>query len=121
MCRLPADATLPRALSEPAPDGSFVSLTRTPDELSIICPSELIPSGESDLHINNRWRCMRVAGPVELSATGVLASLLTPLADARVNICTTSTYDTDYLLVPTVRLAEAVAALAAAGHRLSGT
>lgn len=98
-----------------------MSLTRTPDELSIICPAELIPTDEPDLHVNSGWRCMRVAGPVELSATGVLASLLTPLANARVNICTTSTYDTDYVLVPSVRLAEAVAALTAAGHRLSGT
>ena len=49
----------------------------------------------------------------------MLASLIGPLADARVNIVTFSTYDTDYLLVPAVRLAEAVDTLTAAGHRIA--
>ena len=40
--------------------------------------------------------------------------LLTRLAEARVNIVTFSTYDTDYLLVPTVRLSEALDTLTAA-------
>ena len=49
--------------------------------------------------------------PARLALTGILASLVGPLADARVNIFAFSTYDTDYLLVPAVRLAEAIAAL----------
>jgi len=49
----------------------------------------------------------------------VLASLIGPLADARVNIVAFSTYDTDYLLIPQVRLTEAVDTLTAAGHRLA--
>ena len=64
------------------------------------------------------WRCLRVAGPLDLALTGVLASIAAPLAAARVNIFVFSTYDTDYVLVPAVRLAEAKAALTSAGHRV---
>ena len=52
-------------------------------------------------------------------STGILASLVNPLAEARVNIFAFSTHDTDYVLVPAVRLDEALAALAAAGHRVT--
>jgi uncharacterized protein len=68
--------------------------------------------------VEKPWRCFR-AGPVQLAQTGMLASIVTPLADARVNIFAFSTFDTDYLLVPSVRLTEAMGALASAGHRLS--
>jgi hypothetical protein len=60
-----------------------------------------------------------VVGPLDLALTGVLASLVGPLAAARVNIVAFSTYDTDYLLVPTVRLTEALDTLTAAGHRVT--
>jgi hypothetical protein len=36
-----------------------------------------------------------------------------------VNIVTFSTYTTDYLLVPSVRLTEAIDTLLAAGHRIA--
>jgi hypothetical protein len=69
--------------------------------------------------VETPWRCFRVVGPLDLALTGVLASLIGPLAEARVNIVTFSTYDTDYILVPTVRLTEAVGTLTRAGHRVT--
>ncbi len=82
-----------------------------------MCPAAHAPEGAS---VETPWRCLRVAGPVNLALTGILASIVSPLADARVNIFAFSTFDTDYLLVPSVRLTEAIAALTAAGHRVSG-
>ena len=102
VCRLPA--------------GSPIPLSWAPDELSIICPADRVPD---DAVADTAWRCLRVVGPLDLALTGVLASLIGPLADARVNIVTFSTYTTDYLLVPAVRLAEAVDTLIAAGHRIA--
>jgi uncharacterized protein len=93
-----------------------ISLSWDPDELSIICPSDRVPD---EAVADTAWRCLRVVGPLDLALTGVLASLIGPLADARVNIVTFSTYTTDYLLVPTVRLTEAVDTLTAVGHRIS--
>ena len=114
ICRLPAGTALPTGLD---PGAGVVSVTWTPDEVSVICPSDQAPDGAT---VETPWRCLRVAGLVELTLTGVLASLTGPLAEARVNLFAFSTYDTDYLLVPAVRLAEALAALTGAGHRVEG-
>jgi hypothetical protein len=116
VCRLPVGSTVPNGLLAHASRGGVVSVTWTPDEVSIMCPTAHAPDSAS---VETPWRCFRVAGPVNLALTGILASIVSPLADARVNIFAFSTFDTDYLLVPSVRLGEAIAALTAAGHRVS--
>jgi uncharacterized protein len=116
VCRLPAGTALPASLHSGPDDKSVVSVTWAPDETSIICPADRVPEGAT---AETPWRCLRVVGPLDLALTGVLASLVGPLAEARVNIVTFSTYDTDYLLVPTVRLREAMDTLKGAGHRFS--
>jgi hypothetical protein len=116
VCRLPAGSALPASLSSGPDDKSVISVTWAPDELSVICPADRVPEGAT---VEASWRCLRVVGPLDLALTGVLASLIGPLADARVNIVAFSTYDTDYLLIPQVRLSEAVDTLIAAGHRLT--
>jgi hypothetical protein len=116
VCRLPVGSALPAGLLAHANDGGVVSVTWTQDEVSIMCPATRAPDGGS---VETPWRCFRVAGPVNLALTGILASIVSPLAAARVNIFAFSTFDTDYLLVPSVRLAEAIGALTAAGHRVS--
>lgn len=117
VCRLPAGSPLPASLAAGPDDKGVISVTWAPDEMSIICPSDRVPP---ETVVESPWRCLRVVGPLELALTGVLASLIGPLAEARVNIVAFSTYDTDYLLVPTVRLTEALDTLTAAGHRISG-
>jgi hypothetical protein len=116
VCRLPAGSALPASLTAGPDDKSVISVTWGVDELSVICPNDRVPP---DAVVDTAWRCLRVADDLNLAMTGVLASLVGPLAEARVNIVTFSTYDTDYLLVPTVRLTEAVNTLTAAGHRIA--
>ena len=116
VCRLPAGSRIPASLSAGPTGRSVISVTWAPDELSIICPSDRVPE---EAVVETPWRCFRVVGPLDLALTGVLASLVGPLADARVNIVAFSTYDTDYLLVPTVRLTEAMDTLTKAGHRVA--
>jgi hypothetical protein len=89
------------------------SATRTPDELSIVCARPHLPP---EVRAARGWRCLRVAGTIDFAATGVLASIAGPLANAGVSIFAISTYDTDYVLVPEHALAAAIAALTAAGH-----
>jgi hypothetical protein len=112
VCRLPAEAPLPAwALA-----GPFFAITRTADELSIVCVQAQVPSGVT---CQPGWRCLQVAGPLDFALTGVLASLAQPLAAAGVSIFALSTYDTDYLLVPEAQLDAAQAALHSAGHMLA--
>lgn len=115
--RMTADSTLPTGLWSNLSDGEVVSVSRTADGVSVICPAARAPEQET---VETAWRCLRVVGPLDLTLTGVLASLVNPLAEARVNVLAFSTYDTDFLLVPAVRLTEATVALGRAGHRVVG-
>jgi hypothetical protein len=117
VCRLAAGSALPPELSGGLSNGDVVTVSWTADGISLICPADRAPEqavGETD------WRCLRVAEPLDLAVSGTLAALVDPLAAARVSVVAFSTYDTDYLLVPAVRLREATAALERAGHRVLG-
>jgi len=83
-------------IPEWAKDISFCSITRTNDELSIICPQDKIPAG---VLCEKNWRSFKVQGPLGFSLTGIVSSLSTPLAKAGISILYISTYETDYLLV----------------------
>ena len=50
------------------------------------------------------------------SATGVLASLTAPLAEAKIGVFCISTFDTDYLLVKEEDFERALTVLLQAGH-----
>ena len=95
--------------------GGFTSVTRTPDELSVVCAADAIPGG---VQAERGWSCLRVVGRLDFSLTGVLASIAGPLADAGVSIFAVSTYDTDYVLVRTDALQAAIGCLRAAGHEV---
>src|SRR5262245_55915912 len=92
VCRLPSDTPFPAWVT----GSSFCSVTRTADELSIVCPESAVPAG---VRCERGWVGYRIAGTIPFSETGVLAALVTPLAEAGIGIFTISTFDTDYLLV----------------------
>lgn len=94
----------------------FLTLTRTADELSILCDADLVPA---DVRHEGGWRALKMEGPFEFTQIGVLASVLNPLADAQVSILSIATFDTDYVFVAEPDLPAALAALAAAGHQVS--
>jgi len=75
---------------------SFLSVTRTADEISIVAPESAVPDR---VRAERGWRAFKVEGPLDFSMTGVLASIAGPLAEAGVPIFALSTYDTDYVLV----------------------
>ena len=110
VCRLPGGAQIPSWAR-----GELCSVTRTPDELSVVCPEGEVPR---EVRHEGGWRCLAVRGPLAFELTGVLASLATPLAEAGVPIFALSTFDTDYLLVAGGGLEKAFAALDGAGHRV---
>ena len=112
ICRLNPNETIPGW----AYDGEVFSITRTADELSIVCEQINVLEG---IQCEAGWRCLRVEGPLDFSLTGVLASLLVPLAEAAISIFSISTFDTDYLLVKEDRLARAIDVLSAHGHTIS--
>jgi uncharacterized protein len=108
---LASDATVP----EWATKGEFVSITRTADELSIVCFAENLPP---DVQSQHRWICLKLAGPFAFSQTGVLLAFIMPLSDNGVPIFAISTFNTDYVLISEDSSARAMKALQAAGHEL---
>ena len=112
--RLAPDAPVPKW----AMQGQFFSVTRSSDELSVVCAEHQVPRG---IAAETGWRALEVKGPFALSEIGVLAALAAPLADAKVSLLAISTFDTDYLLVGERQLHAAVTALKGAGHRIEET
>jgi hypothetical protein len=112
ICHVPLD----RALSLAELDGEFVVITRTPEEITVICPESSVPPW---LRAETGWRALVVEAPFELaSAVGVLTALTAPIAAAGIALFAVSTWRTDYVLVREDRLDEALEALRRAGHRV---
>jgi hypothetical protein len=93
--------------------GDLFSVTRTADELSVVCRQEVVPEA---IVCERGWRCLRVGGSMPFTLVGVLVSLTTPVAKAGIGVFAFSTFDTDYLFVKAGDMPKAVAALRAAGH-----
>jgi hypothetical protein len=111
--RLPAGAPIPAALTDPV--GGLVSITRTGDELSVVCPADVaVPADQ----VEDGWRLLTVRGPFEFTLTGIMAALSGALAAAGVPLFALSTFDTDHLLVRGDDLARALTALREAGHEV---
>jgi uncharacterized protein len=91
----------------------FFSITRTDEELSILCSARIsLPSEKSE----KGWACIKTLGPLDFALTGILAKISGILAEAEISIFTLSTYDTDYILVKTDKVATAKKALEKAGY-----
>lgn len=88
--------------------GPLVSVTRTAEEVSVVCADGCVPEG---VRAERGWRALKVDGPLDFALTGILARLAVPLAEAGISIFAVSTFDTDYVLVRAETLDEAVATL----------
>ncbi len=102
---------------------SFLSLTKTADEISLVCRVMDIPpvvtADAPGCVVNAPWRCFRIAGTLDFALTGILSRISAVLAGAGVSIFAVSTYDTDYILVPSAWCGHAAESLAAAGYAVS--
>jgi hypothetical protein len=110
VCRLGPGSEIPEWVFR---GGGFASVTRTADELSLVCAESAVPDG---IQCEPGWRIFKIEGPLDFALTGVLASVAQPLAEAGVSIFAISTYETDYVIVKAPDLEKAVRALEAAGH-----
>ena len=111
VCRFSADAPVPGW----AWSGAFTSVTRTADELSIVCAADRVPEEDQP---KSPWVCFKLEGPFSFSEVGILASVIGPLAGSGVPIFAVSTFDTDYVLVNEEHAGIALRALRDAGHQL---
>ena len=96
-----------------AQQGSFYTVSKTPEELSIVCETCLVPE---KIQAESEWRIIKVEGPLDFALVGILANLSGILAERGISIFAISTFDTDYLLVKNKDLSQAIIALRDVGH-----
>ncbi len=113
ICRLDPATPIP-TWGSAAP---FWSVTRTKDELSVVCLETEVPFS---IAREGSWRVLKCEGPLDFALTGIVAAIAEPLADAGVAIFPLATYDTDYLLVKDSQLELAIHALVTYGHVVHG-
>ena len=96
------------------PEGRFVFAAATDCEISLVCPSDIVPR---DTPVrDDGWSAMRISGQLDFSLVGVLSRLSAVLAAERIGIFAVSTYDTDYILIKTADLDRAKEALKKSGY-----
>ncbi len=106
--KLKPGAPLPTAVLQSA----VYSITKTEDELSVLCEQSLVPQ---DTPCESDWKAFRVVGTLDFSLTGILAAIATPLAQNKISIFAISTFDTDYVLVKSHTWEQTVQTLRKAG------
>lgn len=109
ICRLEASVSIPDWVF----GSKFFSVTRTNDELSLVCAADVVPDG---VQVEKDWCAIKVQGPLDFSLTGILLELAKPLAEAGISIFAVSTFDTDYVLVRSNKLSSTIETLRLAGH-----
>ena len=110
VCKLDPGAAIPGWAG-----GLICSITRTPEELSIVCNADAVPA---QIQCEAGWRALQVQGPLPFGLTGILESIARPLAEAEISIFAVSTFDTDYVLVKEDNVERAIHALRHAGHEV---
>jgi len=107
--------------NEPTPEwglqGEFSAVTRTSEELSIVCAEAQIPA---DVLCERGWRLFKIDAVLDFSLVGIVAGISVVLAGANIGIFVLSTYNTDYVLVRQPDFLVAEAALRAAGYEVFG-
>jgi hypothetical protein len=111
VCRLAPGLPVPAW----AEKGDLVSVTRTTEELSIVCPQNQVPDG---VRCERDFRVLKIRGPLDFSLVGILAGLTGPLAEAGISVFALSTFDTDYILVKRDDLSRAAEILIREGHNV---
>ena len=102
--RLPLNSEIPNQVCQ----SQFYSICKSDEEMSIVCSSSVLLDSERS---ETGWSCIKVLGPLEFSLPGIIAEISAVLAKAEISIFAVSTFDTDYILVKSVKLSAAKKAL----------
>lgn len=104
VCRLEAEDCVPTWIATK----NFYSISRTEEELSIVCLDKNIPM---EVKCEKEWKILKIEGPLDFSLIGILSKISTLLANEKISIFAISTYDTDYIMIKKEKLEEAIIVL----------
>ena len=113
VCKFNSSSEIPSVIYS----SDFYSITKAPDELSVICKqSRLINDTQG---INKDWRIIKVIGPLDFSLIGIIAEISRILYKNKISIFSISTYETDYILVKNLNLKRALDSLESNGYEIT--
>jgi len=75
----------------------FVFLSKTADEISLVCEEEYTPS--EAVAVEPGWKALKISDVLDFGMIGVIANLSTILAKEKICIFVASTYNTDYIFM----------------------
>ena len=100
--------------SQVDPNVQFTFISKTDEENSLVCPTEMVPS--NTIERNDGWKAFRVQCTLDLSLIGILSAISKVLAENGIGIFAISTFDTDYILVKEENLQRSIDALSDSGY-----
>ncbi|MCR4903249.1 MAG: ACT domain-containing protein [Butyrivibrio sp.] len=97
-------------------NNDILCLSKTKDEISLVCKTELIPDNVSERE--DGFKAFKIDGKLDFSLIGILAPIAKILADNTIGIFVVSTFDTDYILVKEDKFERALDLLSGAGYQI---
>lgn len=88
----------------------------TDEELSLVCPTEMIPANV--IIRDDGWRAFRIVGTLDFSLIGILSKISGILASNEIGIFAVSTYNTDYILTKADNYEKALSVLKDSGYSI---
>lgn len=111
ICRLDRNAPVPGWATK----GYFFSVSRTPDELSLVVLQTNVPAG---VECEGGWRCLKIESPFEFDLSGMISTIAAPIAGAEIDVFAVATQDSDYLMVRARDLDRTMSLLSEMGYRI---
>lgn len=75
----------------------FVFVSKTDDEISLVCESSRAP--KDAIACEPGWRALKISGVLDFSMVGVIARITDLIAQAQISVFVVSTFNTDYILL----------------------
>lgn len=103
-------------LSEVDCSDEFCFISKTDEEISLVCSSRLVP--KNIIECDHGWRAFRIQGILDFSLIGILSKISTLLAENKIGIFAISTYNTDYILTKVQDFDKAITVLMNNGYKI---
>jgi uncharacterized protein len=94
---------------------SFATITKTKDEISIVCETGLVNEYRKE---ESGWKILKIIGPLDFGLIGILSKISTILADAKISIFAISTFDTDYIMIKEENIGKSIRVLKKNGYEM---
>ena len=97
-------------------DSDFYSVTRTPEEISVVTRQESLI--KEAISCDKDWRILKIDGILDFSLVGIIAELTQILKENEIPVFIISTYNTDYCLLKQKYTEKAIKVLKNKGHKV---